>query len=71
MRGSLRLFGNGGLFAITGWFWNRKLGRYRAFATDPARAVVLRYATRRILLTPDDVQKFIVLMRKQISGAAP
>jgi hypothetical protein len=70
MRGSLRLFGNGGLFAITGWLWSRKLGRYRAFATDPARAVILRYANRKILLTPDDVQKFIVLLRKQLSGSA-
>src|SRR5262245_327572 len=30
MRGSIRLLGNGGLFAFTGYFWNRRLGRYRA-----------------------------------------
>src|SRR5690242_16486935 len=27
LRGSLRIFGNGGLFAICGWFWNRRFGR--------------------------------------------
>ncbi|NIR31293.1 MAG: hypothetical protein GWN84_18695, partial [Gammaproteobacteria bacterium] len=41
MRWSLRLFGNGGCFAITGWFRSRSLGRYRAFVMDPRRAVVL------------------------------
>ena len=60
MRGSIRVFGNGGLFAITGRFWNAKLGWYRAFATDPSRAVVLRYAKRTIVITPHDPQHFIM-----------
>jgi hypothetical protein len=60
MRGSIRVFGNGGLFSITGRFWNRKLGWYRAFATDPSRAVVLRYAKRTVVITPHDPQHFIM-----------
>jgi Bacterial PH domain len=60
LRGSVRVFGNGGLFAITGRFWNRKLGWYRAFATDPSRAVVLRYPDRTIVITPHDPQQFIM-----------
>lgn len=60
---SIRLFGNGGLFAFTGEFWSRQLGRYRALATDPSRAVVLKYAKRRIVITPHDPQKFIVQAR--------
>jgi hypothetical protein len=60
MRGSIRVFGNGGLFSITGRFWNGKLGWYRAFATDPSRAVILRYAKRTIVITPHDPQHFIV-----------
>jgi hypothetical protein len=64
MRGSLRLFGNGGLFAISGWFWSRKVGRYRAYATDPERAVLLRYRDgTKVMLTPHDVQHFIVRVR--------
>jgi hypothetical protein len=67
LRGSLRLFGNGGLFAISGWFWNRRIGRYRAYATDPERAVLLRYRNgRKIVLTPHDVQHFIVRVRTLI-----
>jgi hypothetical protein len=64
MRGSVRLFGNGGLFAISGWFWNRRLGRFRAYATDPERAVLLRYRDgSKVVVTPDDVQHFIVRAR--------
>ena len=60
MRGSARVFGNGGLFSITGRYWNRKLGWYRAYATDQSRAVVLRYAKRTIVITPHDPQQFIM-----------
>ncbi len=64
LRGSVRLFGNGGLFGITGWFWNRKFGRFRAYATDPSRAVLLHYqAGKKVMVTPNDVQQFIVRVR--------
>lgn len=64
VQGSLRLFGNGGLFSITGWFWNRRLGRYRAFATDPDRAVMLEFGRHKVLVAPHDPQAVIVLARK-------
>jgi len=60
MRGSVRVFGNGGLFSITGRYWNRKLGWYRAYTTDQSRAVVLRYADRTIVISPHDPQQFIM-----------
>jgi hypothetical protein len=64
LRGSVRLFGNGGLFAVSGWFWNRRIGRFRAYVTDPERAVLLRYRDgRQVMLTPHDVQHFIVRAR--------
>jgi hypothetical protein len=64
LRGSLRLFGNGGLFGISGWFWNRRLGRFRAYATDQDRVVVLRYRNGdKVVVTPHDVQHFIVRVR--------
>jgi hypothetical protein len=65
LQGSLRLFGNGGLFAISGWFWNRRIGRFRAYATDPERAVLLRYRDgAQVILTPHDVQHFIIQVRR-------
>jgi hypothetical protein len=64
LRGSLRVLGNGGLFGISGWFWNRRIGRFRAYATDPARVVLLRYRDgRNVVVTPHDVQHFIVRVR--------
>ena len=71
LRGSVRLFGNGGLFGISGWFWNRRIGRFRAYATDPGRVVLLRYRDgRKVVVTPDDVQHFIVRVRPlaKVSG---
>jgi len=59
LRGSIRLFGNGGLFSFTGLFRSRALGRYRAFVTDPARSVVLRFADRVVVVSPADPDAFI------------
>ena len=56
---SLRVFGNGGAFSITGLFSNRALGRYRAWATDPKRAVVLVLPGRRFVVTPDRPEDFL------------
>jgi hypothetical protein len=70
LRGSLRLFGNGGLFAISGWFWNRRIGRFRAYATDPHRVVLLRYRDgSKVVVTPHDVQHFIVRLRRMANIA--
>lgn len=69
MRGSLRLLGNGGLFSFSGEFWNRRLGRFRALATDPQRAVVLRYAKRTVVITPHDPQHFIMRARTMLKTA--
>ena len=64
LRGSLRLFGNGGLFGISGWYWSRRFGRFRAYATDPGRVVLLRYRDGgSVVVTPHDVQQFIVRVR--------
>lgn len=59
MRWSLRLFGNGGLFSFTGLFRNKLLGTYRAFVTDPKRAVVLRYESRTVVISPAAPEEFI------------
>jgi hypothetical protein len=59
LSGSLRLFGNGGLFSFTGLFWNSKLGRYRAYITDPSRSVILRFADRIVVISPADPDVFV------------
>jgi hypothetical protein len=59
MRGSLRLFGNGGLFSITGLFRNRALGNYRAFVTDLTKTVVLRFPKRTVVVSPENPERFV------------
>jgi hypothetical protein len=59
MKGSMRLFGNGGMFVFAGIFTNRKLGRYRAFATQPRNSVVLRFSNRTVVVTPDRPLEFL------------
>jgi hypothetical protein len=59
MTGSIRTFGNGGLFCFAGRFRNRKLGPYRALVTDPHRAVVLKFDKNVIVVTPDDPGAFV------------
>ena len=63
MRGSLRLFGNGGLFSITGLFRNRQLRNYRAFAMDPRLAVVLDFTDRKVVITPETPERFLEQLR--------
>ncbi len=58
MRGSLRLFGNGGLLAITGLYRNRTLGNYRAFVTDLNRTVVLRFPGKTVVVSPENPERF-------------
>lgn len=69
LRGSLRVVGNGGLFSITGLYWNRRIGRYRAFLTDPKKTVVLVTGSRTIALSPDDPLMFVDRIRALFPSA--
>lgn len=44
-------------------FYNRALGRYRLFATDPKRAVVMLLPARTVVVTPEDPDAFIRVVR--------
>jgi hypothetical protein len=58
MKRSIRIFGNGGLFCFSGLFRNRQLGYYRAYATDPKSAVVLKLSDKVVVVTPDNPAAF-------------
>jgi hypothetical protein len=58
MRGSLRTCGNGGAFSFTGWYWNKALRSYRAFVTHQRNTVVLWFANKTIVMSPDDPERF-------------
>jgi hypothetical protein len=55
---SVRSFGLGGIFSSMGYFNNKELGRYLGYMTDPQNAVVLDFASGRVVVTPDDPHGF-------------
>ena len=63
MKGSLRIFGNGGIFGFYGWFWSTRLGRYSAYVTDMSRSVIIRMGEKTIVVSPDHPDEFVELMR--------
>lgn len=59
MEGSIKTMGNGGLFSFSGSFRNKRLGAYRALATDMRRCVVLKFDQKVIVITPDKPMDFV------------
>jgi hypothetical protein len=55
----MRTCGNGGFYSITGFYWSKPLGAYRAYVTDPRRSVVLRYEKRTVVVSPDAPEDFV------------
>jgi hypothetical protein len=59
MNGSIRTFGNGGLFSFSGRYRNKKLGAYRAFVTDMNNTVVLTFPKRTVVVSPESPEAFV------------
>jgi hypothetical protein len=70
-RGSLRIFGNGGLYSFTGLYQNRTLGRFRLFGTDLKRAVVLNLERRVVVVTPADPDAFVAYLEQLFPAVRP
>jgi hypothetical protein len=53
---TLRLWGNGGLFAGTGIFWNQQWGIFRAYVTtsSPSNLVLVHTQGHKVLISPMD-----------------
>jgi hypothetical protein len=56
----VRLWGNGGLFAATGIFWNQAYGVYRVYVTSARYQdyVLVETRTRKVLISPEDPAGF-------------
>jgi hypothetical protein len=70
MGGAIKVCGCSGFLCYVGWFTNRRLGRFRACATDANRAVVLRFRDRTWVVTPDDPEQFIARIKEKAGLAA-
>jgi len=62
-KGSIRLWGNGGLYSFTGLYRSKGLGNYRLFGTDLSRSVVLFRPRHVVVITPAAPHAFIEHMQ--------
>jgi hypothetical protein len=58
LRHSLRLLGTSGFYGYYGLFWNRKLGKFRVYATRLNRLVAVKAGNTLYALTPDNPEDF-------------
>ncbi len=57
----LRLFGNGGLFGVTGIFWNKPYGVFRAYLTSARYQdyVLVDTINKKVLISPENPAAFV------------
>ncbi len=58
---TIRLWGNGGIFAGTGFFWNKKYGVFRAYVSTGERSKLMLIETpeSKVVITPENPKKFL------------
>ncbi len=59
LTGCVRLFGSGGLFGWYGLFRTARLGKSTWYVTDRQNAVVLVTDRKTLLVSPDEVERFV------------
>ena len=64
--GSIRTFGSGGLMGYLGKFRNRALGNYTMYASSWKNHILIQTTTKTYVFTPDNPQKAIEAINKQI-----
>ena len=61
---STRSAGNGGLFSFSGYFTSKELGDYRALFTNSDFAVVLKFPMETVVVSPENPQSFVKMIRQ-------
>jgi len=58
---TFRLWGNGGLFAITGIYWNKLYGRFSVYLKSSKREDVVLVETdnKKVVISPENVDEFV------------
>ena len=64
VKGMLRLMGASGFYGHYGWFWNRKLGRFRLYASRLKDLVLVKTHKTAFVLSPEDTGTFIADLGK-------
>jgi hypothetical protein len=68
LRWSWKIMGNDGLGAYAGRFWSKRLGKFRAYVSDPDCAVVLRWPDRCLVVSPAQPGEFVDAVRARLAG---
>ncbi len=63
MTGSIRTFGNGGLFSFSGRYKSNRLGSFKAYVTDFKKCVVIIAAGQTVVVSPDNPELFVEVLR--------
>lgn len=61
-----KTMGNDGLFAMHGRFRSKRLGKFQAYVTDPANAVVLKVPGDTIVISPEHPHQFVNELNRRI-----
>jgi hypothetical protein len=69
---TLRVFGNGGVFGGTGYYWNSREGFFQAYVTTArwTDMVMVGTALRKVLLSPADPDAFVAACEASTTSAA-
>jgi hypothetical protein len=63
----LRLFGSGGLYGYFGYFYMKRIGSVRMYATNRHNMVLLvDEKGKKILVSPNEVDRFIQQLKKSV-----
>ncbi len=63
MTGSMRTFGNGGLYSFSGRYKSGKLGAFKAYVTDFKKCVVIVAAGQTVVVSPENPELFVEVLR--------
>jgi hypothetical protein len=64
-KGSIRLFGVGGLFGYTGLYWSKSVGRFTAYVTNRGHSILIKSDSRQVMISPDDVEGFMLAVNRR------
>jgi hypothetical protein len=68
LRGCIRLFGSGGFFGYYGLYRTSKLGKCSWYVTQRDHGVVVVTGDKTFVLSPDDVNGFVMALRMAVSA---
>lgn len=65
--GACKTLGNDGLFAMHGRFRSKRLGKFQAYVTNPANAVVLKVPGDTIVISPEHPHHFVKDLHRRLA----